>query len=88
MKSIPSHSLAVAIREAIQAHADRYGHGKIDLDRTMAALGEVSSDLAAEIPDRLAACQALQAMILGTLYATEWKRRERGKDGFPAIEKQ
>jgi hypothetical protein len=80
--------LQTAIREAIQAHADRYSHGKIDLDRTMAALGEVSSDLVAEIPDPLQACQALQAMILGTLQATKWKRRARGNYECPALGKQ
>src|SRR5262245_45938274 len=46
-----SHKLAVAIREAIQAHADTQHSGKLDLEKILSALGEVSSDFLSEIPD-------------------------------------
>jgi hypothetical protein len=46
-----SRKLSIAIIEAIQQHADRNCGGKIDLREALAALGDVASDLLADITD-------------------------------------
>jgi hypothetical protein len=44
-----ARSLAVAIAEAIQAHAEQHHRGKMDMNRTLSALGDVTSGFLAEL---------------------------------------
>jgi hypothetical protein len=44
-----SRNLAVALMETIRAHAEHHHHGKMDLGRTLSALGELASGLLAEL---------------------------------------
>jgi hypothetical protein len=45
-----SHRLDTALREAIQAHADRNRQGMQDLDEILTALAEVAATYLADVP--------------------------------------
>lgn len=62
---VPSCYLHTAIREAIQAHADHYRGGKIDLDTALGALGEATSQLLAEIPNANQRITSANALTIG-----------------------
>jgi hypothetical protein len=44
-----SRNLAIALKEAVQAHADQRGGGMRDLDRTLSALADLASGLLAKL---------------------------------------
>jgi hypothetical protein len=44
-----SRTLAVALLETVQLHADQHQRGTISLDKTLSALGDVTSGLLAEL---------------------------------------
>jgi hypothetical protein len=44
-----SHDLGTALLEAIQQHAETYRGGKIDLDRTLSAIGDLASGFLVDI---------------------------------------
>jgi hypothetical protein len=67
---VPSSYLHTAIREAIQAHADRHRGGKIDVERALSALGEAATRFLADIPDirqRILSTNALTSGIARTV---------------------
>jgi hypothetical protein len=68
-----SRNLTAAILEAIQAHADRYNRGKMDLDRTLSALGEVASGLLAELTTTTDRAAHYSALVDGIAHSTARK---------------
>jgi hypothetical protein len=44
-----SRNLAVALMETIRAHSEHYHQGKMDLGRTLFALGDLASGFLAEV---------------------------------------
>jgi hypothetical protein len=77
--NVPSCYLHAAIREAIQAHAEHYRGGKIDLEKTLSAIGEAATRLLAEIPDagqRIKSANALTIGIARTVRTQIETRRE------------
>ena len=68
-----SHDLKTVLAEAIQAHADRFHHGKVDLERVLSVLGDIGSDFLAEIPELEQRRLLYWTMINGLIAALRWK---------------
>jgi hypothetical protein len=62
---VPSCHLHAAIREAIQAHAEHYRGGKIDLEKALSAIGEAATRLLAQIPDVGQRIKSANALTIG-----------------------
>jgi hypothetical protein len=58
-----ARSLAVAMVEAIRAHAERHHCGKMDRDRTLSALGDIASNLLADLTTREDRNQHYSALV-------------------------
>jgi hypothetical protein len=50
MSRLISRTLAVALMETIQQHAETYHGGKMEMSRTLSAIGDLASGFIAEIP--------------------------------------
>jgi hypothetical protein len=74
-----SRNLAVALMEMIQQYAETFHGGKMDVNRTLSAIGDLASNFLAEIgerDDRRAHCAAL---INGIISATSAKSAQDGE---------
>jgi hypothetical protein len=79
----PAFRLSAAIDEAIHTHAYHYSNGKVDLEKALAALGEVASDLLANIRDQQQCNEHRRALINGITVATASKRLAQEAIGNP-----
>jgi hypothetical protein len=73
-----ARNLSVALMEAIQQHAEKHHGGKIDVNRTLSAIGDLASGFLAAIrerDDRGAHCVAL---VNGIISATSAKIAQAG----------
>jgi hypothetical protein len=61
----PSYDLHIAIREAIQAHANHYRGGEVNGDKALAALSDAATKLLAEIPDTTQRIMSANALTIG-----------------------
>ena len=74
-----SHNLKTAIDETIQAHADRNHHGKVDLERVLSAIGDVSTDYLAQVPNVEERRTLWWLLINGIVKALGWKLANQGE---------
>ena len=72
-----SRKLDVALHEAVQAHALRYSHGKLDLDKILMAIAELASSYLAELPSHERQ-HLFSRLCLGIAVATASKARASG----------
>jgi hypothetical protein len=68
-----SHRLDIALNETIQAHADRYRHGKLDLEQILSALGELAASYIAEEPRGRERQQLFETLCTGIAKAATSK---------------
>jgi hypothetical protein len=65
MTRMISRTLSIALRETIQQHAETFHGGKMDVDRTLSAIGALASDFLAEILDHADRSAHFSALIHG-----------------------
>ena len=73
-----SHRLDMAVEEAIQAHALRYHNGKLDLERILAALGEIAASYLAEIPRTCDRQRSFDKFCVGIARAANGRTKRNG----------
>jgi hypothetical protein len=68
-----SHRLDIVLNEAIQAHADRHRHGKLDLEQILSALGELAASYIAKEPRGRERQQLFETLCSGIAKAANSK---------------
>jgi hypothetical protein len=70
-----SHKLDVVLHEAVQSHAQRYSHGKLDLEKVLSAIGELASSYLAEVPHGCECQRLFSRLCIGIAVATAGKMK-------------
>jgi hypothetical protein len=73
-----SRCLATALLEAMQQHADVYHGGKMDMNRSLSAIGDLASGLIAEIDEKQDCIAHFSALVSGIKYELLRKRAQDG----------
>jgi hypothetical protein len=76
------HRLDIALKEAIQAHADRHGQGKQDLDEILTALAEVAATYLTDMPSATDTRRLFQIFGNRTIIFMDAKMRSCGSGTF------
>ena len=76
-----SSKLDVALHEAVQAHALRHSHGKLDLEKILMAIAALASSYLAEVPSHERQ-HLFSRLCLGIAVATASKGRAGSTVGW------
>jgi hypothetical protein len=68
-----SSKLNIALHEAVQAHAQRYSQGKLDLGTVLLAIAELAASYLAEVPHGCERRRLFSQLCLGIAVATSGK---------------
>ena len=72
-----SYRLDIALQEAIQAHADQHKHGILEMEKILAALGELTASYLAEVPGGNQRQHLFNTLCIGIADAANGKTQTR-----------